>query len=98
MENPHPVKQVILRGKRYSITRVSRLDISGKFEGDCSPPSEPNRRIRVLNKMKGEPELDVLIHEMLHGCLWDIDEGVITETASDIAHALWRMGYRKSKD
>jgi hypothetical protein len=31
---------------------------------------------------------------MLHACHWDLDESAIEETATDIARALHRIGYR----
>jgi len=32
--------------------------------------------------------LDLVIHESLHACLWDLDEEAVTETAWDIARLL----------
>jgi len=42
----------------------------------------------------GERRLEVLIHEMLHACYWDLDEEAIDITARDIARVLFRLGYR----
>jgi hypothetical protein len=49
----------------------------------------------VAYSLDGIEELEILLHEMLHGCYWDMDEEAITDTAQSISKALWRMGYRK---
>ena len=60
-------------------------------DGLCDPAT---KTITVRSTLRGELELDTLIHEMLHACHWDLDESAIEETATDIARALWRIGYR----
>lgn len=80
-----------IRGKYWKILR------------DRLPPDKDGlcvrdkRLITVRPSLRGERELDVLIHEMLHACMWDLDEEAVTEMASDIAHVLWRIGYRIEK-
>ena len=44
-----------------------------------------------------DEELEILIHEMLHACFWDLDEEVVSEVGRDLSKALWKMGYRKQK-
>lgn len=66
-------------------------------KGSCDAPSLPNKTIRVRPSLKGRVELDTHIHEMLHACLWDLDEEAVCESAEDIARALWRLGYRKTE-
>lgn len=78
-----------LRGRYWTITR-GKLDKTQ--DGLCDAST---RRITIRQSLTGERELDVLIHEMLHACHWDLDEQAITETASDIARVLTRLGYRK---
>ena len=56
------------------------------------------RSIKVRKSLRGERQLEVIIHELLHGCHWDLDEQAITETAEDLARVLYRLGYRKSTD
>ncbi len=36
--------------------------------------------------------LEVLIHEALHGCFWDMDENSIAETGDSIARFLKKLG------
>ena len=56
------------------------------------------RYIKVRKSLRGERQLEVIIHELLHGCHWDLDEQAITETAEDLARVLYRLGYRKSTE
>ena len=80
-----------LRGKYWLIRREK---LPRKLDGLCDANT---RRITVQPHLSGERELDVLIHEMLHACHWDLDETAITETASDLARVLFRLGYRKAE-
>lgn len=87
--------RVIIRGKAY------RLEFVRKIEGDalgmCDAPNVSAKRIRVLERLRGEKRISTLIHEALHGALWDLDEEAVRETADDIARLLWRLGYRAEK-
>ena len=51
----------------------------------------------VLDRLKGQDRLSVIIHELLHSCYWDMDEEAIHHPAEDIARVLWRLGYRAEK-
>ena len=82
-----------LRGKRYKI--IKTLNLPRESWGICTDPSFTKREIKIHKKLKGAKEFEILIHEMLHACFWDIDENVIKEAGKDIAKALWKMGYRK---
>ena len=79
-----------LRGKYWEIRRDK---LPSKLDGLCDPNA---KRITIQPNLTGERELDVLIHEMLHACHWDLAEESITETASDLARVLFRLGYRKN--
>ena len=79
-----------LRGKYWEIRRDK---LPPKLDGLCDPNA---KRITIQPQLSGERELDVLIHEMLHACHWDLAEESITETASDLARVLFRLGYRKN--
>jgi len=71
-----------------------------KLDGYCKKPNMPkHRRIIAINKqLKGKKELDTNIHEMLHACGWSLDEEWVRDTATDIANALWELGYRKNAE
>lgn len=66
--------------------------------GDCSNPQYPDKMIRYYVGLTGQIRLDILIHEMLHACFWDVREQGIEEAATDISRLLWRLGYRNGAD
>ena len=88
--------RITLRGRRYRLEEVARLP--GDRFGDCTSPLLPHRLIRVRRSLKGQRRLEVILHEALHACLWDLDEEAIEETAHDLARLLWRLGYGVHKD
>jgi hypothetical protein len=90
-----PVCSIKLLGKVWLLKWVSRL--KGKW-GDIDPPDQRGRAIRISREAKGRRLLIVLIHEMLHGCFWQIDEDVIDQSSIDIGDALWRLGFRRVID
>jgi len=90
------VRSVTLRGKRWAFEKAGTLSKTDR--GYCTDPSETERKIKIHKSLIGQEELEVIIHEMLHACFWDIDEDVIAEVGDDISKALWRMGYKKEED
>lgn len=88
-------KNIILRGRRYKFLRTKVIPRDSW--GICTDPSFTNREIRVHKKLKGLKEFEVIVHEMLHACFWDIDEEVIREVGIDISRALWQLGYRNDR-
>lgn len=89
--------QLKLRGKLWTFLRTN-IGLSPEAKGDCDAPSVPNKKIRVRASLRGQKELEITIHEMLHACLWDLDEEAVYDSAEDIARALWRLGYRKTTE
>jgi len=71
-------------------------------DGDCEAPDEPEKTIRVCRDLlKPENErglLEVLIHEAIHACEWDLKEEAVEDTGQSIADLLWRCGYRRIID
>lgn len=88
----HVVK---LRGKSYRIEKTGK--VGSKLWGYCTDPKFTNRLIKIHKTLENDDELEILIHEMLHACFWDLDEEVISEVGKDLSKALWKMGYRKKK-
>lgn len=82
-----------LRNKKYKFIRTRALPRD--CWGVCDDPSGAFRKIKVDRKLRGMKELEVILHEMLHACFWDIDEKVIKEVGADMSKALWVMGYKK---
>ena len=76
-----------IRGKMWNVRRVPNL---GNARGSCDPPTKPNKEIKILSSLRGQEFLEVLLHEILHAALWDLDEQAVSETAEDAARAIWR--------
>lgn len=87
--------RVVMRGKAYNFQFVPKIEQDAK--GMCDAPNAAGKRIRVLERLKGQDRLSVIIHELLHSCYWDMDEEAIHHPAEDIARVLWRLGYRAEK-
>lgn len=85
--------RVRIRGKCWDLSFTRTPDDA---DGICDPPTAPNKRIRISHSLRGEKQLDAVIHELLHSAMWDLDEVAINDTATDIARVLWRLGYRKN--
>ena len=67
-----------------------------KLEGFCEHPSEKAKKIVIDKNLTDEAELEVLVHEMIHACFFDLSEDSVNQSAADVARALWRLGYRKT--
>jgi hypothetical protein len=91
-----------LRGVAYKVRFLTRLlhrnkhNGLGDADGDCESPRLPNRTpiIRIRKGMTPDRMLEVVLHEMLHGCLWDMDEKTIDQTAKSLRQSLYKMGFR----
>ena len=70
--------KITIRGKEWTI-ETGRMT-----KGNLGICDYEKRRIKV----KHVNDLDTIIHELLHACFYDLDEGVVDESASDIAKAL----------
>lgn len=82
-----------IRGVKYVIRRAPLR----KNRGDCDSPRTKNPQIRISNKLKDMEELEVLLHEYLHGALWDLSEDTVHDVAVDGAKIIWDWGYRKTE-
>jgi hypothetical protein len=67
-------------------------------DGCCDDPRERGKEIRIVQSLKNERRLDVIVHEILHAADWHKDEEWVETVASDIARTLWRLGYRGPSD
>lgn len=87
--------QIRLLGRIWRLIRVKKL--TRGQGGECDAPTTPRKAIRILEGLSEEDELRLLIHEFLHACNWWADEEWVDEVSSDMANALWRLGWRKTK-
>ena len=85
-EHDLPIK---ILGKHYSLEFVESLP--GDTRGICDAPHVRNKKIRVLDSLQGEELIEVLIHEMLHGGLWVIDEEIVHYLGKDLAKVIWKL-------
>ena len=88
-----PVKSHTFRGRRWTVGRSEHRDPDER--GVCEAPWTDHKVIDVPVHGGTVGELDTLLHESLHACMWDMDEEAIHESARDIARFLWRLGWRK---
>lgn len=77
-----------------------RLIMTERLAGDARGIARPRRSghggtIRVRPSLQDAEALEVLIHEAIHACHWDLAEEAVDETARDIAVMLWNLGYRR---
>jgi len=84
------IKTHLFRGRRFKI--FFRAPKNKNHLGTCD---QFEQEIEIRPTIKGEEELDCLIHESLHACFPDIDDVAIDETANSIAKFLMRLGYRR---
>jgi hypothetical protein len=82
--------RVRIRGRYFKMT-FERLPRT--HDGICN---YADRQVKIRKTLRGERQLEVIIHELLHAAHWDLDETAVTETAEDLARILWRLGYRRS--
>ena len=84
------VKTHTFRGNKFEI------DYGSTFDGLCeNPKGEKKPQIRVSCEPFTKKELETLIHEALHACVFAKSEDVVEETARDLFRFLWRLGYRR---
>jgi hypothetical protein len=82
--------RVRIRGRYFNLS-FDRLPPT--HDGICN---YADRQVKIRKTLRGERQLEVIIHELLHAAHWDLDETAVTETAEDLARILWRLGYRRS--
>jgi hypothetical protein len=86
------VVRVELRGKRWNLEVIDYLQ-----DGSCGsidPSDAPQKRILIALNQTPQDLLDTVIHECMHACIPDLAEETVTETSTDIAKVLHRMGCR----
>ena len=81
-----------LRGRYWNLVRARNLEA----RGDIDSSSTAGKKIRVNTKVENETEelLEVIIHECLHGMVWDLSEETVQESAVDLAKILYKLGAR----
>jgi hypothetical protein len=89
---------ITILGKRWLLQFVPRWIVGKDRDGTCDSPQDKNKTINIVQSLRGERRLDVIVHEILHAADWHKDEEWVETVASDIARTLWRLGYRGPSD
>lgn len=84
------MKRLKIIGRVWSLRFVPNL----ANRGDCDPPQQARKEIRVSSSLRGEERLEVLLHELVHAAGWHLDETFVERFGRDAARVLWRLGYR----
>jgi hypothetical protein len=84
----------IFRGVPYKIFWRHPRGFRKKVGGACSCPRKPFPQIEVSPNLRGESKLRVIIDESIHACLWELDNDIVGEISTNIAHLLWECGLR----
>lgn len=87
-----PINSHTFRGKRWHIENVPR---GSAHDGMAQGPHVVGKQMFLKVNNTTRRGMEIVIHEGLHACLWDLDEEAVSETARDITALLWRMGWRK---
>jgi hypothetical protein len=88
---PRPTR-VKVRGRSWTIADQVPAKLMRDALGDCT---HGTRTIRIRAGLGDRDSLDVLIHELLHAALPDLDEIAVDETATSIADILIDMGWER---
>lgn len=62
--------------------------------GECDPPTVRRPRITIRRALKPRAMLMVTVHELLHAAYPHLSEEAVTESATEIARVLYRLGAR----
>jgi hypothetical protein len=83
-----------MRDKRFKILfkkppRIKKEELDGLCDIE-------KKTIFIDPTLEAEREMNITIHETLHACFPDIEEGAVTETAACLSELLWKLNYRKN--
>lgn len=89
MPKTPPSHTLTIDGQRWELVfrSLRRRDLCGLCEYD-------RHRVSVCTSLRGIDRLDTICHELLHACQGFASEEHVAETATVLATALWRLGYR----
>jgi hypothetical protein len=88
-----PAIKLNLGGKRWTYKRPRSITQDGiECDGLCDSET---RTIKVSKSLTGLEELDANIHEMVHATGQFLDEEFVDESSTEMARALFKLGYRK---
>jgi len=81
--------QLLGRDAELQFKKLGRYKNKGsRVRGLCDPPTAQPRQILVDSRLTGKERTEVIIHECLHLAGWHLDEGFISQFASELADLL----------
>jgi len=87
--------RVKILSKCWTFMRVKGLKKREGAYGQIDHPDKKGKVLKVDDSLRNRLELEIIIHEFLHGADWSKDEEWIEEASFDLSSFLWRLGYRK---
>ncbi len=86
------VQVVHLDGTAWPIVR---LDLGPEIRGQIDSPRYRGRLIKISTRIRSPREaLEVVLHEVLHGCMWSASEAKVERVAYEASLALYAVGAR----
>ena len=77
--------------------RLGKTPPDGKKGGTAYGTYNPNNGVIKIDPRQKEAELiDTAIHELVHASFPYLEEDAVLNGASEIAKAMWEMGYRRT--
>lgn len=80
--------KAVLRGRKWRVSVAPGL--ASHRDGECD---YTNRRIHIRPSLEPKRSFEILLHECLHACHWDLSEEAVEQTAADITEVFDRLGY-----
>jgi len=87
--------RLTINGRRWRVRLVPARELPRDRLGDCDAPPGPHPTIRVRRSQSQRMLTDTLVHEVLHASLPQLSEEAVTQAATDIARALFSLGWRR---
>lgn len=82
-------------GKNWIFRRCLQSELPNGVSAQTDAPTTPNKEMMISHKLKGQDELRVIIHELLHAADWYKDEEWVHQVSVDVARILTQLGYKK---
>lgn len=86
------IKTAKIRGRTYKV-KWGRID-KGKALGKIDRPQDVGKVLRIDHSTDAVELLGTVLHEILHGSLWDLDEISVTDTEQCFLAFVRRMGIK----
>lgn len=84
-------KTLYIGESRWKIQRTRLRD----RRGDCNIQT---KTIRVCESLVGQELVEVLVHEIVHARVWDLDETAVSDLGQAVASALANWGLLNTEE